>query len=206
MRKFYIHRIYTHVHPEFISFQARGMDTVPLTLLLLLRCTLTSVRSSTCSSLFFSFKLLINLRVISSHSSGSSIRRNPIQMMMVAARRTTLKITSCFRRSTAREGEDHTSQTSQLFMSLSEKQDCVSRLTNTVIIPITLYAPFPFLCCKSHLPFKALLTGRVIGLRNLLSFLSKHLLYQGSMHSFVFKYTGSLLFCFVFNDSNLLFS
>lgn len=47
--------------------------------------------------------LLMNLRVISSHSSGNSISRNPMQMMMVAARRTTLNITSCFRRSTARK-------------------------------------------------------------------------------------------------------
>lgn len=133
MRKFYIHRIYTHVHPGVVSVQASGRDTVPLTLLLLLRCTLTSVKSSTCSSLFFSFRLLINLRVISSHSSGSSIRRNPIQMMMVAARRTTLNITSCFRRSTAREGKYHTGQTLGL-LSLSEKQGYISRLANTIII------------------------------------------------------------------------
>lgn len=102
-RKFcYIHRIYTYVHSKRVPLQASGIDTVPLALLLLRRCTLESVMSSICSSLFFSFRLLMNLRVISSHSSGSNMSRNPMQMMMVAARRTTLNITSCFRRSTAK--------------------------------------------------------------------------------------------------------
>lgn len=141
--KFYIHRIYTHVHPEVIPFQASGMDTVPLTLLLLLRCTLTSVRSSTCSSLFFSFRLLINLSVISSHSSGSSIRRNPIQMMMVAARRTTLNITSCLRRSTAREGKYYTGQTLGLYRNLAEKQGYISSLANTIMALYRSRCPLP---------------------------------------------------------------
>lgn len=150
VRKCYIHRIYTHVHPDVISFHASGMDTVPLALLLLRRCTLTSARSSACSSLFFSFRLLINLRVTSSHSSGSSIRRNPRQIMMVAARRTTLKITSCFTRSTAREGKvtqlhlssprpshpPHPSHPSMAVCVRLWKPETFSRLPNTTV---TLY-------------------------------------------------------------------
>lgn len=65
-----------------------------------------SVTSSACSSLFFSFKLLMNLSVISSHSSGRSISRNPRQMKMVAPNLTTLKITSRLRRSTAARGKN----------------------------------------------------------------------------------------------------
>lgn len=107
----YIHRIYICVQGErVLGPYASGMDTVPLALLLLLVWTLDSVMSSVWSSLFFSFRLLMNLRVISSHSSGSSMSRKPMQMMMVAPSRTTLKIILCFNRSTA--GREETAKES----------------------------------------------------------------------------------------------
>lgn len=84
---------------------AKGMETVPFARLRLRVWTLDSVRSSPCSSDFLSAMLDRKRRVTESHSSGSSRSRKPRQMMQVAARRTTLKITSCFRTSTARGDE-----------------------------------------------------------------------------------------------------
>lgn len=83
---------------------AIGIETVPLARLRLRVLMLDSVSSSPCSSDFLSAKAARKRRVTESHSSGSSSSRKPRQMMQVAARRTTLKITSCFNTSTATEG------------------------------------------------------------------------------------------------------
>lgn len=82
---------------------ARGMETVPLARLRLRVWVLDSVSSSPCSSDFLSAIVARKRRVTESHSSGNSMSRKPRQMMQVAASRTTLKITSCFKTSTARE-------------------------------------------------------------------------------------------------------
>lgn len=66
---------------------------------------LDSVSSSPCSSDFLSAMLARKRSVTESHSSGSSRSKKPRQMMQVAARRTTLKITSCFRTSMAAASE-----------------------------------------------------------------------------------------------------
>lgn len=80
---------------------AKGMETAPFARLRLRVWTLDSVSSSPCSSDFLSAMLARKRSVTESHSSGSSRSRKPRQMMQVAARRTTLKITSCFKTSTA---------------------------------------------------------------------------------------------------------
>ena len=85
---------------------AKGMETVPFARLRLRVWTLDSVSSSPCSSDFLSAMVARKRSVTESHSSGSSMSRNPRQMMQVAVRRTTLKITSCFRTSTARKTEE----------------------------------------------------------------------------------------------------
>lgn len=74
----------------------------PLALLRLRMLTLDSVSSSPCSSDFLSASVARKRSVTVSHSSGSSSNRKPTQMMQVAARRTTLKITSCFSTSIAK--------------------------------------------------------------------------------------------------------
>lgn len=84
---------------------AKGMETVPFARLRLRVWTLDSVSSSPCSSDFLSAIVARKRSVTESHSSGSSMSRNPRQMMHVAVRRTTLKITSCFKTSTARKIE-----------------------------------------------------------------------------------------------------
>ncbi len=83
---------------------AKGMETAPFARLRLRVLMLDSVSSSPCSSDFLSAMLARKRSVTESHSSGSSRSRNPRQMMQVAARRTTLKITSCFKTSTATQG------------------------------------------------------------------------------------------------------
>lgn len=88
---------YIRVQPR----HAKGMETVPLARLRLRVWTLDSVSSSPCSSDFLSAMVARKRSVTESHSSGSSRSRKPRQMMQVAARRTTLKITSCFKTSTA---------------------------------------------------------------------------------------------------------
>lgn len=80
---------------------AKGMETAPFARLRLRVFTLDSVSSSPCSSDFLSAMLARKRSVTESHSSGSSRSRKPRQMMQVAARRTRLKITSCFKTSTA---------------------------------------------------------------------------------------------------------
>lgn len=87
---------------------AKGMETVPFARLRLRVWTLDSVSSSPCSSDFLSAMVARKRSVTESHSSGSSRSRKPRQMMQVAARRTTLKITSCFKTSTAAAGERKT--------------------------------------------------------------------------------------------------
>lgn len=81
---------------------AKGIETAPLALLRLRMLTLDSVSSSPCSSDFLSASVARKRSVTVSHSSGSSSNRKPTQMMQVAARRTMLKITSCFRTSIAK--------------------------------------------------------------------------------------------------------
>lgn len=80
---------------------ASGMETAPFARLRLRVFTLDSVSSSPCSSDFLSAMLARKRNVTESHSSGSSRSRKPRQMMQVAARRTTLKMTSCFKTSMA---------------------------------------------------------------------------------------------------------
>ena len=87
---------------------AKGIETVPFARLRLRVWTLDSVSSSPCSSDFLSAMVAKKRNVTESHSSGSSRSRNPRQMMQVAARRTTLKITSCFKTSTATERKRET--------------------------------------------------------------------------------------------------
>lgn len=87
---------------------AKGMETAPFARLRLRVLTLDSVSSSPCSSDFLSAMLARKRSVTESHSSGSSRSKKPRQMMQVAARRTTLKITSCFKTSTAAAGERKT--------------------------------------------------------------------------------------------------
>lgn len=82
---------------------AKGMETVPFARLRLRVWPLDSVSSSPCSSDFLSAMLERNRRVTESHSSGSRRSRKPRQMMQVAASLTMLKITSCFKTSTARQ-------------------------------------------------------------------------------------------------------
>lgn len=81
---------------------AKGIETAPLALLRLRILTLDSVSSSPCSSDFLSASVARKRNVTVSHSSGSSSNRKPTQMMQVAARRTMLKITSCFSTSIAK--------------------------------------------------------------------------------------------------------
>lgn len=81
---------------------AKGMETVPLARLRLRVWMLDSVSSSPCSSGFLSAMVARKRSVTESHSSGSNRSKKPKQMMQVAARRTTLKITSCFKTSTAK--------------------------------------------------------------------------------------------------------
>lgn len=87
---------------------AKGMETAPFARLRLRVWPLDSVRSSPCSSDFLSAMVARKRSVTESHSSGSSRSKKPRQMMQVAARRTTLKITSCFKTSTATAGERKT--------------------------------------------------------------------------------------------------
>lgn len=87
---------------------AKGIETAPFARLRLRVLTLDSVSSSPCSSDFLSAMLARKRSVTESHSSGSSRSKKPRQMMQVAARRTTLKITSCFKTSTATVGERKT--------------------------------------------------------------------------------------------------
>lgn len=82
---------------------AKGIETAPLALLRLRMLMLDSVSSSPCSSDFLSASVARKRSVTVSHSSGSSSNRKPTQMMQVAARRTTLKITSCFSTSIAKD-------------------------------------------------------------------------------------------------------
>lgn len=81
------------------------METAPFARLRLRVLILDSVSSSPCSSDFLSAMLARKRSVTESHSSGSSRSKKPRQMMQVAARRTTLKITSCFRTSMAAASE-----------------------------------------------------------------------------------------------------
>lgn len=90
------------------SCHAKGMETAPFARLRLRVLTLDSVSSSPCSSDFLSAMLARKRSVTESHSSGSSRSKKPRQIMQVAARRTTLKITSCFKTSTAIAGERKT--------------------------------------------------------------------------------------------------
>lgn len=96
-------QVYNFVWP----CQAKGIDTVPLARLRLRVFTLDSVSSSPWSSDFLSAMLARKRSVTESHSSGSSRSKKPRQMMQVAARRTTLKITSCFKTSTATVRKRH---------------------------------------------------------------------------------------------------
>lgn len=88
----------------------KGIDTAPFARLQLRVWTLESVSSSPCSSDFLSAMLARKRRVTESHSSGSSRSKKPRQMMQVAARRTTLKITSCFKTSMAAGGKTKTQE------------------------------------------------------------------------------------------------
>lgn len=87
---------------------AKGIETAPFARLRLRVLILDSVSSSPWSSDFLSAMLARKRSVTESHSSGSSKSKKPRQMMQVAARRTTLKITSCFKTSTAAAGERKT--------------------------------------------------------------------------------------------------
>lgn len=94
-------RLSTEATSRAQTCHANGMDTVPLARLRLRVLTLDSVSSSPCSSGFLSAMVARKRSVTESHSSGSSRSKKPRQMMQVAARRTTLKITSCFKTSMA---------------------------------------------------------------------------------------------------------
>lgn len=93
----WIKKVLTRAQPRHAS----GMETAPFARLRLRVLTLDSVSSSPCSSDFLSAMLARKRSVTESHSSGSSRSRKPRQMMQVAARRTTLKMTSCFKTSMA---------------------------------------------------------------------------------------------------------
>lgn len=94
---------WTVINMRIQPCHAKGMEMAPFARLRLRVWPLDSVSSSPCSSDFLSAILARNRRVTESHSSGSRRSRNPRQMMQVAVRRTTLKITSCFKTSTARQ-------------------------------------------------------------------------------------------------------